>query len=119
MEVLTILFDILKLLIPSSIGILTLSISFIDKIGLNLNDDKVKSTIILLWVCLILTIVGGFVSSVFIYDDITATSTSDYIVRSLNTRIAFSLTFLTFIISIIALVMLGFQIIERTKNADE
>jgi hypothetical protein len=118
MEILTFLLDIIKLLITYSLGVLTLSVAFIDKMNLNFNDKIIKTTIVFLWVSLVSTILLGFISSIFIYADVSSSICVE-LTRSNKTKISFSLTFFFFLFSIYSLIKIGFLCIKNNQIQNE
>lgn len=70
MEIHSFLLDIIKLIITISIGVLSLSIGFIDKLNIDLNDKTVKTTITGLWVSLLVAVIFSVLTSFSIYLDV-------------------------------------------------
>ena len=106
MEIHSFLLDIIKLIISISIGVLSLSIAFLDKLNIDLTQKSNKNSIVLLWISLVVALMLSIITSIFIYLDVEA-SERDELIRSAKTKTFFFLTLTAFVMEI------GFIVIKR------
>lgn len=111
----TFLFDIVKLLVTICIGILSLSIAFVDKIKLDLNNRAVKKTLSALWICLIATMILSIGSGFAIFDDIGLAIHNSTSEVNPKTKVLVILSLTTFCCVIFALVRIGIYVIKQKK----
>lgn len=117
----TFLFDIIKLLVTISIGVLSLSIAFVDKIKLNLNNRSVNKTLSTLWISLIGTLMMSIVSGFSIFEDIGKAIHNGTSEVNPPTKVLLIITLVTFCFVIFSLVKIGVFVIRQKKleMADE
>lgn len=118
MEIHKFLFDVVKILITISSGILSLSVGFIDKLGLDLKEKKVRNSILVLWISLVITIVFGAANCFMIYLDVEETVRNETF-RSSETKTIFIIILLSFVSSVIALLRVGYLVVAKNKPIEK
>ncbi len=96
-----------------SVGILSLSIAFIDKLNLDLSNPKNKRVYKMIWISLISAFAFAMITSISIYIDAEDSAATE-LIRSKYTKTLFFITMIMFCLEIFCLVRLGFIIIQAT-----
>jgi heme/copper-type cytochrome/quinol oxidase subunit 2 len=112
----TALLELLKLIITVSMGLLSLSIAFIDKINLDLKNKTIRTAITSFWIFLVITIFISLITCFFIFTDVGDSIRASKSEIGYGTRIFGTLTFISFLLILIFLMRIGFFIIKKKQN---
>lgn len=115
MNIHTFLFDLIKLLVTISIGILTLALAFADKLNLDFTNKKTRNSLAFLWFSFISSLILYILSGFFIFSDLTYSTVQDTPVLTAATKTFIFLTMIPFILMLIALTQIGFGIVKQKK----
>jgi hypothetical protein len=119
MNIHTFLFDLIKLLVTISIGILTLALAFADKLNLDFTNKKTRNSLAFLWFSFISSLILYILSGFFIFSDLTFSTVEDAPVLTATTKTFILLTLVPFILMLVALTQIGVGIIKQKKAGED
>jgi hypothetical protein len=119
MNIHTFLFDLIKLLVTISIGILTLALAFADKLNLDFTNKKTRNSLAFLWFSFISSLILYILSGFFIFSDFTFSTVEDAPVLTATTKTFILLTLVPFILMLVALTQIGVGIIKQKKAGED